>query len=84
MGFATRQAAAGTADAAALAAADVASGLVSGFPCARAARVAAANRASLASCAVDGLIVTVVVSRSILGITVTATATAGPPGSDMD
>jgi secretion/DNA translocation related TadE-like protein len=81
MGLATRQAVAAAADAAALAAADVASGLVSGYPCATAARVAAANGASLVSCAVDGLVATVSASRGILGVAVVATATAGPPGS---
>ena len=84
MGFATRQAVAGAADAAALAAADIVSGLVSGYPCAAAARVAAANGASLVSCAVDGFVVTVVASRGILGVMVTAAATAGPPGSGVD
>ena len=82
--LAVRQAVAGAADAAALAAADVASGLVSGYPCATAALVAAANGAAVASCAVDGLVVTVSASRDILGLAVTATATAGPPGSGVD
>jgi secretion/DNA translocation related TadE-like protein len=81
MGLATRQAVAAAADAAALAAADVASGLQPGYPCTAAERAATANRTSLAACAVDGLIATVTVSRSILGTAVVATATAGPPDS---
>jgi len=71
--------AAGAADAAALAAADVASGRHPGYPCELAATVAAANGAALGACEVDGLIVTVSVSRGILGFTVGARATAGPP-----
>lgn len=74
-----RQTVSGAADAAALAAADVAVGLVGGFPCETASRVAAANGAGVDSCEVDGLVATVTVSRGILGIGVTATATAGPP-----
>jgi len=77
--LAARQAVAGAADAAALAAADVAVGILPGSPCEAAAAVAGANRAALTSCAADGLIVTVTVSRTLLGIPVTATATAGPP-----
>ncbi len=68
----------GAADASALAAADVAVGIVPGIPCATAASVATANRAHLQECQVDGVIVTVRVSAAILGFPVTATATAGP------
>jgi len=75
----TKQALAGAADAAALAAADVRVGLEAGEPCAVAARVATANGGSLASCSVDGLVVTVVVSSSIAGFAVGVAATAGPP-----
>ena len=74
-----KQALAGAADAAALAAADVRVGLEAGEPCAAAARVATANGGSLASCSVDGLVVTVVVSSSIAGFAVGVAATAGPP-----
>ena len=74
-----RAAAAGAADAAALAAADVASGRHPGYPCELAAEVATTNGAALESCEVDGLIVTVSVGRGILGFTVGARATAGPP-----
>lgn len=84
MGLATRQAVAGAADAAALAAADTASGRLPGYPYEAAGRAASANGASLDSCAVDGLVVTVVVSRSILGIPVSARATAGPPPLGVD
>lgn len=69
----------GAADAAALAAADVASGRQPGYPCELAASVASANGTSLQSCEVDGLIVTVSVGRGILGFDVGARATAGPP-----
>lgn len=78
--LATRQAVAGAADAAALAAADVAVGIHPGFPCEAAGRVAAANGADVLECELDGLVATIVVGRHILGIPVTATATAGPPG----
>ena len=79
-----RHAMAGAADAAALAAADARSGAVAGVPCDLAARVASANGARLDACAVDGLVATVRVSTRVLGITVTATASAGPPARGMD
>jgi secretion/DNA translocation related TadE-like protein len=77
--LAARSAVAGAADAAALAAADARVGAVTGYPCDRAAEVAAANGASLTSCEVDGLVATVRVSSAILGFNLAATATAGPP-----
>ncbi|GGH43364.1 Rv3654c family TadE-like protein [Microbacterium album] len=70
---------AGVADAAALAAADTASGAVGGDPCVRAAQVAGAQRASLVSCELDGLVATVTVSATFAGMPVVATARAGPP-----
>lgn len=73
-----KQSVAAASDAAALAAADVAVGRATGSPCEVAARVAAANGASLTECAVDGLVATVTASRSILGLAVEATSTAGP------
>lgn len=79
MALSVRQTVAGTADAAALAAADVASGLLPGFPCAQAEIVARANATSLEACHLDGLIATVRVGSTVLGIPVTALATAGPP-----
>ena len=84
MGLAARQSVAGAADAAALAAADTAVGILPGLPCDAAARVATANGASVRSCDVDGLIVTVTAFRMLLGVPVTAMATAGPPYSTVD
>ena len=78
-GLKIRETVSSAADAAALAAADVASGISPGAPCQVASMIAAANRASLDACAVDGLIVTVRASDHFLGITLTSTATAGPP-----
>lgn len=80
-GLAGRSSVAAAADLAALAAADVAVGLAPGIPCELAATVASTNGATLRSCTVDGLIVTVVVGARVLGVDVTAAATAGPPGS---
>jgi secretion/DNA translocation related TadE-like protein len=74
-----KQAVAGAADAAALAAADVRVGLLAGEPCATASRVAEANGASLAQCTVDGLVVTVTAFRTVAGFAVRVAATAGPP-----
>lgn len=79
MGLAARQALAGAADAAALAAADTASGRIAGYPCDNAERVAAANGASLQGCDLDGLVATVTAGNTIVGIRVVSTATAGPP-----
>ena len=67
------------ADAAALAAADVAVGLVPGAPCELAATVAGGNGASVTACEVDGLIVTVTAGVTVLGLPITATSSAGPP-----
>lgn len=79
LGLAAKNHTTGAADAAALAAADVAVGIVPGIPCERAAAVATANGVSIDSCDADGLIVTVAVSTTVLGIPVRAVATAGPP-----
>ena len=76
-----RARAAGAADAAALAAADVAVGIVPGVPCEIAASVASANRARLTECQADGVIVTVRVSVTVFGFLVQVAATAGPPGA---
>jgi secretion/DNA translocation related TadE-like protein len=76
-----RQLAGVAADAAALAAADVAVGRASGDPCDRAAEVAAANGASVTGCAVKGVIVTIDVSVPYHGWQTHASARAGPPGS---
>lgn len=84
MSLAARQSVVAAADAAALAAADVAVGIRAGFPCELAAEVAAANGASLAFCEVDGLVATVSTRRNFLGFSLTARATAGPPGESPD
>jgi secretion/DNA translocation related TadE-like protein len=78
--LAKRQAAV-AADLVALAAADVAVGATPGFPCRAAASVARANNVALRGCRLEGVIVTVRVSASVLGFTVPGIATAGPPGA---
>jgi secretion/DNA translocation related TadE-like protein len=80
----SQSAVAAAADAAALAAADARVGIVGGFPCEVAAKVAIANRVQLASCSLDGLDATVRVSRLVLGFEVAARATAGPSRSQLD
>lgn len=80
----TRSAVVGAADAAALAAADARVGVVGGFACDVAAEVAAVNGAALATCELDGYVATVSVQREVLGFTVTARATAGPPPENTD
>jgi secretion/DNA translocation related TadE-like protein len=72
----------GAADAAALAAADVAIGRAPGVPCVAAARVAEANGTILAACQPDGLVVTVRVEAAVLGFTVAAAASAGPSAEE--
>ena len=74
----TRVAAA--ADAAALAAADVAVGRLPGVPCVAAKAVAKINGASMTDCQLDGVIVTVRVRLFVVGFGVQSAATAGPPG----
>jgi len=69
---------AGVADAAALAAADAASGAVTGTPCERAAQVAAIGGASIARCDLDDLVATIVVTAPFGRLTATAAARAGP------
>ncbi|WP_375385596.1 helicase [uncultured Microbacterium sp.] len=70
---------AGVADAAALAAADAASGAVQGVPCDRAAEIAAAGGAAMRSCELDGLIATIVVAAEFARLPAVAAARAGPP-----
>ncbi|AZC14559.1 MULTISPECIES: Rv3654c family TadE-like protein [unclassified Microbacterium] len=70
---------AGAADAAALAAADAASGVLSGVPCERAEQLAATIGAELVRCELDDLIATVTVEGRVLGLPVSASARAGPP-----
>ena len=79
-----RSSVAGAADAAALAAADARIGFVGGFACDVAVEVAAANGAELVDCELDGYVATVSVQRSVLGYTVSARATAGPPPENSD
>lgn len=81
----TRQIVANAADAAALAAADTASGLVTGDPCENAERAARLNGAIVVECAfggdgaTSGLEATVSVERTVLGLSVRMSARAGPP-----
>jgi len=82
--FADRARIAAAADAGALAAADAVAGFSAVDPCSLAAALAAEAGATMASCVVDGLVVTVVVSDAILGVTLTQTATAGPPPAEPE
>lgn len=77
--FAVGQSVQNAADAAALAAADTASGRVAGVPCEAAGEAATLGGASVTLCAVDGLIASVSVARSFLGFDVESRARAGPP-----
>lgn len=84
IGLSTEQAVSGAADAAALGAADVASGIAPGSPCAVADGIAAANGGVLTACRVDGLVVTVRVQREFLGLQLGSNATAGPRDAGTD
>jgi secretion/DNA translocation related TadE-like protein len=77
--LAARQRVIAAADAGALAAADTALGIHPGIPCRVAAEVVAAHESSLVSCEIDGVVATVAVSTTIVGIEVTVRARAGPP-----
>lgn len=81
MSLGASQRADGAADSGALAAADVASGLSPGEPCAIAALVVSANNARMTSCDVDGMVVTIQVGVIVGVVALSARATAGPPGS---
>ena len=70
---------ASAADAAALAAADTASGASTGTPCERAGELAGTFGARIALCEVEGLIATVTVVTRLGPIEATASARAGPP-----
>jgi len=70
---------AGVADAAALAAADAASGAVVGEPCDRAVEVASASAAQVTACELDDLAATVTVSAPFGRLAATVSARAGPP-----
>ncbi|WP_246846382.1 Rv3654c family TadE-like protein [Humibacter ginsenosidimutans] len=67
------------ADAAALAAADSASGRVTGIPCDRAQRAALLNGVRLATCRIDGSVALVSAQSDVGGIPITVWARAGPP-----
>jgi secretion/DNA translocation related TadE-like protein len=77
--FASSRQLAAAADAAALAAADTASGALPGVPCEAAAAAAALGGAALADCSVEGAIATITVTGSALGMRLEARARAGPP-----
>ena len=79
--LAAQQGVQAAADAAALAAADTLSGRSAGYPCENAARAAALDQASVASCETDGLVAVVTVSREWSRLDLTARARAGPPGT---
>ena len=83
-GAVTKRAVANAADAAALAAADVAIGILPGVPCEVAASAAELNGARLSECLLSGPVATVTTESSVLGIVVRARARAGPPGSPED
>ena len=84
IGMSVRQSVIAAADASALAAADVAVGIIPGVPCEVAATVAAANGAVLTACVFDGLVVTVSTQRDFVGLALRAEARAGPPESRMN
>lgn len=75
----TSQSVQNAADAAALAAADAASGVVIGVPCERAAQAAGLNDAVLTSCALDELTATVTVERGVMAFMLRSESRAGPP-----
>jgi secretion/DNA translocation related TadE-like protein len=79
IGLGVRQSVDSAADSSALAGADVAAGIFPGSPCAVAGEIARENRASVRGCTVDGLVVTVRASSDFAGLTLSSTATAGPP-----
>jgi secretion/DNA translocation related TadE-like protein len=73
---------ANSADAAALAAADVAVGIAPGQPCEVARQVAEANGVALLSCVLEGVDATVQTRLELNGFSLTARATAGTPSAD--
>ena len=79
--WAAWQRAAIAADAAALAAADVAVGRATGDPCTEADRIALANGATVKSCLVTGVVVSVVTAVRYTGWEALTSARAGPPGT---
>lgn len=83
-GAVTKRLVANAADAAALAAADVAIGIVPGVPCEAAYTAAALNGARLSECVLSGAVATVTAESTVLGAPVRARARAGPPGSRVE
>ncbi|WP_082518907.1 Rv3654c family TadE-like protein [Leifsonia sp. Leaf336] len=79
--WAARHRAGIAADAAALAAADVAVGRAPGESCARAQFLARANGASLVDCAVEGVVARVTAGVPYAGWQAEVPARAGPPGT---
>ncbi|AMB60507.1 hypothetical protein AWU67_11530 [Microterricola viridarii] len=79
--FLASQRAANAADAAALAAADVASGAFPGEPCVLAAAAARANGGELSACELTGAVARVEVGVAWWVFVVSAAARAGPPGT---
>ncbi len=69
----------GVADAAALAAADAASGAIPGGPCERATELAEPAGAALTVCQVDGMVATVQIDAAFGIMGSAARARAGPP-----
>jgi secretion/DNA translocation related TadE-like protein len=67
------------ADAAALAAADTASGAIAGFPCEAAAQAATLNGATVSSCTVGGLVADINVERAAGPFVLRSRSRAGPP-----
>lgn len=67
------------ADAAALAAADTASGAIAGFPCEAAEQAATLNGATVTSCTVGGLVADISVERAAGPFVLRSRSRAGPP-----
>lgn len=81
LGFAKTRTLAATADSAALAAADTASGALAGYPCEAAASAVLIGGGELVECRVDGAIASVTVADEILGVRAESKSRAGPPTS---
>lgn len=77
--LAARQTLIGAADAAALAAADIASGRMPGVPCEAAAAIAGRLDVALEECVLEGDVARVVVAAEVGGLPLRASARAGPP-----
>ena len=84
MAFAASRRVAGAADAAALAAADTASGALAGVPCEAAESVANLNGVRVTSCELRGVVATIVVDDEVLGVPLEGRARAGPPSAQSE